>query len=207
MPPQTGSEPFTAVRPAGNVSVNATPDSAATVFAFAKLKAITEVSPTAMEVGINDLVMVGAVGATVMVAVLLVLPVPPCVELTAVVVLLLTPALAPVTVTLIVQEEIAAITPPVKVSKLPPETTRLPPQTAVVPFTAVRPAGSGSVKATPVKLTVLLGLLITKLNVAVPAKGIAEVENDLLMVGGALTTMTAVLLGLPVPRLEDSAEV
>lgn len=202
VPPQTGVLPFTAVMPDGSVSVKATPVNAAAVLLLVRVNDMVEVSPMATVVGENDFAIVGTVGATVIVAVLLTVPVPPCVELTAVVVLFLTPAVAPVTVTAIVQDEPAAIVPPVKVSRLPPLTTKLPPQTVDVPFTAVKPDGKGSVNATPVKPTVLLGLFTVIFSVAVPASAIADVENDFEIVGGALTTITATLLGFPAPRLE-----
>ena len=117
------------------------------------------------------------------------------------------PAVAPVTVTIMVQDVPDAKLPPVKVSKFVPVIVKLPPQTVVTPLTAVKPAGSGSVKATPVKLIALFGLLTTIDSVAVPVSAMAEVENDFEIVGGELTTITAVLLGLPVPRFEVSALV
>ena len=207
VPPQKALLPLAAVMPAGKLSLNATPVNVAAMLLLVSVKLMVDTSPTAMEAGENAFAMVGTVGATVMVAVLLTLPVPPWVEETVVVVLFLMPAVAPVTVTVMVHDEPAAIVPPVNVNKFDPVMTKLPPQTAVVLLTAINPAGKGSVKATPVKLIALFGLAITIVSVAVPDSAIAEVENDFEIVGGALTTITAVLLGLPVPRLEVSAVV
>src|SRR5215510_6447382 len=72
---------------------------------------------------------------TVRVAVLLVAPVPPLVELTAPVVLFFTPPVVPVTLTAIVQLPPAAIEPPVRLIEPDPAVAvTLPPQTPLKPL-------------------------------------------------------------------------
>ena len=86
-PPQEPVRPFgvETTRPAGRVSVNATPVSEIVVFGLLMVK-LSEVLPfTGMEAAPNDLVIVGGV-ATLRFAVA-VLPVPPFVEVTLPVVL------------------------------------------------------------------------------------------------------------------------
>jgi hypothetical protein len=77
VPPQKALLPLAAVMPAGKLSLNATPDNVAAVLLLVSVKLMVDISPTAIEVGENAFAMVGTVGATVMVAVLLTLPVPP----------------------------------------------------------------------------------------------------------------------------------
>jgi len=89
-------------RPAGRLSVKATPVKATFVFGLVMLK-LSEVVPFSGIVGApNVLVMLGGL-ATIKVAVLLVAPVPPLVELIAPVVLDTVPDCVPVTFTTIVQ--------------------------------------------------------------------------------------------------------
>jgi len=88
-------------KPDGKLSVTATPLKAVPVFGLVMVKVRVEVPLTATLVGEKALVMLGG-ATTVSVAVLLVAPVPPLVELTAPVVLDLLPAVVPVTLTEIV---------------------------------------------------------------------------------------------------------
>src|SRR5215831_8102232 len=117
------------------------------------VKLRVDVPATAMVVGLNDLEIEGG-ATTVIVAVLLVLPVPPSVELMVPVVLLCKPAVAPVTGTLKLQLAPGlAIDAPVSVI-LPVELTvvSVPPQVLVGPESAtVNPEGSVSVKVIPVR--------------------------------------------------------
>src|SRR5262249_47941052 len=87
--------------------------------------------------GTNDapkaLVIVGG-AATVIVAVLLVAPVPPLADVTAPVVLFLTPAVVPVTVIVKLQFPAAAIVAPLSVIVLPPVVVNVPPHCDVEPF-------------------------------------------------------------------------
>src|SRR5262249_61612692 len=83
----------------------------------------------------------------------------PSLELIAPVVLFFTPAVVPVTVTVIVQLAPAATDPPVNVNGLLPLIVRAPPHGVATPFRAVSPAGNVSVMATPVCATVPFGLV------------------------------------------------
>src|SRR5215471_14552706 len=94
-----------------------------------------------------------------MLAVLLVVPVPPLAEVTAPVVLFLTPAVVPVTVTLNVQVPAMPMDAPVRVIVLLPVVVSVPPHWDVEPLATVKPAGSVSVNPTPVNPTVVLGLV------------------------------------------------
>ena len=86
------------------MSVKATPvrSPAAVPLGFVIVKVSVEVEPTGICDGLNDLVIDGG-ATTVTVAVLLVVPVPPSVELMAPVVLLCNPEIVPVTGTVKVQ--------------------------------------------------------------------------------------------------------
>src|SRR5689334_7425022 len=89
------------VDPGGKLSEKLTPVRSTDAFGLVIVKLSTEVPLTGIEVGLNDFVTVGGL-ATVRVAEAL-LPVPPVVEVTLLVVLFLTPSVAAVTVTLKVQ--------------------------------------------------------------------------------------------------------
>jgi hypothetical protein len=105
-------------KPAGNVSLNATPVSAVPAFGFVIVKVSVLTPPTAIEFGENDLLIPGAV-LTVSVS-LPVLPVPPFVEVTLPVVFALAPAVVAVTLTATVQVPLAAIVPPEKLTDVFP---------------------------------------------------------------------------------------
>ena len=93
---------FAAVNPAGSVSVNPTPVNDAVEFGLVIVNVRLVVAPTAMFVAPNDFEIVGGAN-TVMLAVLLVAPVPPSLEVMTPVVFIFTPAVVPVTGTLKVQ--------------------------------------------------------------------------------------------------------
>jgi hypothetical protein len=147
------------VKPVGNVSVNATPVRA-TAFAagFVMVKVREVVAFRAMPVGLKTLAIEG--GATTLTLADAVPPVPPSVEVTLPVVLFLVPAVLPVTFTENVQEEDAAMVPPERLTTPEPAvavTVPLP-QVPVRPFgvETTRPAGSVSLKATPLSAVVVL---------------------------------------------------
>jgi hypothetical protein len=151
----------------------------------------------------NELPIVGG-ASTVRVAVLLVEPVPPLFELTALVVLFATAATLPVTVTETVQEPLAPTLAPVrlilfgaKVNKDPP------PQATDPPVATVRPAGKPSVNPTPVRSVPALGLVMVKLSKVVLPTGILLAPNASAIVGGASTVRVAVLLVEPVRSLDE----
>src|SRR5262249_36080557 len=66
----------------------------------------------------------------------------------------------------------------------------------------IRPAGSVSLKATPVSPTVVLLFWMVKLKLVEPFNGIEAAPKALLMVGGATTVIDAFAV-LPVPPLVD----
>lgn len=86
----------------------------------------------------------------------------------------------------------------------PPLVVSVPPQAAAVPFETVRPAGSTSVKATPVNATVLAGgLAIANPSDVVPFTLMSEGLKDFAIIGGATTNKVA----LPLPPLPPSFEL
>jgi hypothetical protein len=100
VPPQVAVGPELAtVSPAGSTSVTATPVSATVEFGFIIVN-VSEVVPLGgMFTAPNALLITG--GATTVIVAIAVLPVPPFVAVTAPVTLFFTPAVAPVTVTMI----------------------------------------------------------------------------------------------------------
>lgn len=200
-PPQVVIVPFGTVNPTGNVSVKLTPVIARVELVLVTVNISEVVPPTGTVAAPNALLIVGGL-ATVSVAVLLVAPVPPLVELTAPVVLFFTPAVAPVTVTVNVQVPPAATDPPVSEIVFVPVIVNVPPpQVLDVPLTTVRPVGSTSVTATPLSATVAFGFVIVKLRLVVAPNAMFGAPKALLIVGGATTVIVAVLLAVPVPPL------
>src|SRR5262249_42406630 len=117
-------------------------------------------------------------------------------------VLICFPAVVPVTFTENVQDALAAMVPPDKlITFVPAVAVMVPaPQDPVSPFGVeiTRPAGSVSLKATPVSATVRFGLVMVKLSEVDPFSGIVAAPNALAIVGGATTVMEAFDV-LPVP--------
>jgi hypothetical protein len=197
--------------PIGSVSVKATPvrSPAVVVFGLVMVKLRVDIPPLAIVDGVNILDIEGG-ATTVMVAVLLVPPVPPSLELIVPVVLLCRPAVAPVTGTLKVQVvglAPCASDPPLNVI-LPVEFTvvSVPPHALVGPESAtVNPEGSVSVKAMPVRSppAKLFGLVIVKFRFTNPPSATVEEANDFWIVGGPTTVRVAVLLFTPVPLSFD----
>lgn len=147
----------------------------------------------------NDLEIVGG-ASTFIVAVLLAVPVPPFVELTAPVVLFLAPAVVPVTVTVITQLLLEAMDPPVNAMVPGAVVVRVPPpQVVEVPLGTVRPDGNVSVNATPLSVVVVFGLVIVKVRTLVPFNGMVAASNDFEIAGAPITVSVAVLLVDPVP--------
>src|SRR5207237_5716895 len=179
------------------------PVSATVAFGLVSRKLMLTVPPSATVAAPKDLAIVGG-PTTVTVAVFDEAPAPVSFELIGPVVLFLTPAVAPVTVTVIVQLAPAARVPPVNVSVSPPVMTRLPPQVAVVPLGAVDRAGSVSVRATPVSAAVAFGLVSRKLMLTSPPNGMLAAAKDFAIVGGATTVTVAVFDVAPAP---DSFEL
>ena len=144
---------------------------------------------------------------TVRLAVLLVVPVPPSVDVIALVVLLFVPAVVPVTFTENVQDDPtageAARVPPLKLTlPLPATAVMVPaPQVPDRPFgvATTSPADRVSVKATPLSVLAVLGLVTVNDNEVLPFSGMLDVPNTLLTVGGATTVRFAVFDAKPAP--------
>jgi len=137
-----------------------------------------------------------------MVAVLLVAPVPPFDDVIAPLVLFLTPALVPVTVTATVQVPLAAIVPPLNDRVVSPGLgANVPPQDveAAGVLATANPDGRLSVNATPFSAVVVFGFVIVKVSTLVPPSGIVAASNDFAIVGGPTTVIVAVLLVAPAP--------
>ena len=199
-------------RPVGRLSVNAMPVKANPLLGFWMLK-LSEVVPFSGIVDEpNDLVKAGEL-ATVRVAVLLVAPVPPLVELTAPVVLVTVPDCVPVTFTTMVQVAPGvAMLPPVRLMLVEfAAAVTVPPQALVIPGVDAicNPLVNVSLNAIPFSALVLLaGLVIVNVTVVVPLRVIFAAPNALLIVGDATTFKVAVLLVVPVPpSVEEMAPV
>src|SRR5260370_1298156 len=161
-----------------------------------------------MLVGLNALEMV--TGATTRrVAVLLVAPVPPLVELTVPVVFDTVPATVPVTFTTIVHvlPGVAMVPPARLMVVVLAAAVTAPPQLLVTPgvLATCRPLVSVSLKAMPFSAVVLAaGLVMVKVRVVVPFSGIEAAPKALLMVGGATTAMVALAV-LPFPAVPSGS--
>src|SRR5262249_2712199 len=101
--------------PAGNASVNPTPVSATAGVGFGIVKVSDDVPPAGIDAGAKLLSIVGGDGGVTVSVAVAVLPVPPLVEVTAEVVLVLVPGVAPVTVSENVQLPPPAMLAPVSV--------------------------------------------------------------------------------------------
>ena len=157
-------------RLAGKLSVNATPTDASGLAGGLVIVIVKVLTPFGwMPVGLKALAIVGG-PSTFTEAVLLVVPVPPSVEVTWPVVLFFVPAVVPFTVSEKVQEPLAANVPPESVTLEGGPMTGVivpPPQEPVTVVEAnCNPAGRLSVKPIPVRPTPF-GLLTWKLIVVV----------------------------------------
>jgi hypothetical protein len=190
VPPQVLLSPLGVVttKPAGKLSVNATPVIETTLAAGFVMRKLSEVEPfTATLAAPKDFAMTGGL-ATVRFA-LAVLPVPPFVELTAPVVLVRLPDAVPVTFTTTVQVLFTATVPPVSDTLPEPAVAvTVPPHEFVRPLGVVTtsPAGSESVNATPVSATVFAGGFVTEsVSEVVPFSGTADAPKAFAIEGGA----------------------
>src|SRR6266849_4932579 len=188
-------------KPAGRLSVKATPVSAKLEFGLLMLN-VKLVEPfSGIVAAPKALLMVGGL-ATVSVAILLVVPVPPFVELIVPVVLSLVPEVVPFTSMLMVHVPLAARVPLARLIELEPATAvTVPPHTPTTLGAAAtcKPATSVSPKAMPFSVVPVFGLLIVNVMVDVPFTPIVVGENALLMVGAATTvtlSLQALLLSL-----------
>ena len=143
----------------------------------------------------KPLLIVGG-SSTVTVAVLLVVPVPPSVELIAPVVLLFNPEDVPLTLTVIVQLLLAANAPPLAklIAVVFCVAVTVPPQALLKPLgvATTRPLGRVSLKAMPESEAVVFGFAIVKVKLPDPLSGMVDDPNALLIVGGATTVILTV---------------
>lgn len=193
VPPQAVAVPLVTVNPVGNVSVTATPVSAA-VFAagLVMVKVSAEVALKAIDAGLNAAAIDG--GPSTLVLAEAVPPGPPSVEVTAPVVLFFVPTVVPVTLTANVQELLAATVPPERLTAPEPAVAVMVPlpQDPVKPLgvETTIPAGSVSVNATPEADVVLLFWSV-KLRLVEPFSGIVAAPNALPIDGGPMTVREA----------------
>lgn len=201
VPPHTVVVAFATDSPAGKTSVNATPVRA-TVFTagLAMVKPSDVVAFTAMELGAKLLAITG--GATTIILAEAATPAPPSLEVITLVVLFWRPAAVPVTFTAKLQELLAGNVAPDRLIALVACVAVIvpPPQAPVRPFGVeiTRPAGSASVKPTPVNPVVALGFWMVKLSVVVPFSGMLAAPNALAILGADRTVMLAFEV-FPVP--------
>jgi len=165
VPPQSLLTPLglATVRPAGKVSVKATPVSVTLGFGsllgftIVKLTDTVVFCPAALAE--NDFVMVGGVAALTVIDAVEVFPVPPSVEV-ACTLLTFTPIVVPVTLTENVHDALDARLAPDKLTEDAPGVAVIvpPPQVPVKPLgvATTRPDGRLSVNATPVSVTLVL---------------------------------------------------
>jgi len=138
-----------------------------------------------------------------------VLPVPPLVEPT-VTELVLSPVVEPVTLTVMVQLEPAVRLAPLKLTvDEPAVAVAVPPQEFVKLGVAAttKPAGSESVKLTPVNVVAVFGLLMENVNVVELPVKIGFAVNTFWMTGGATTVRDEVPYPLDVVFGPVSVEV
>jgi hypothetical protein len=135
----------------------------------------------------------------------------PTLDVTAPVVFILGPALVPLTLTEKTQEAPAASVAPESATELLPAVAVMvpPPQDPVRPFgvETTRPAGKVSLNPIPVSVTGLpAGLLIVKVRVLAPFRGIEDGVKVLEMVGVlGVTTVRVVVAPFPDPTLVERA--
>jgi hypothetical protein len=129
-------------------------------------------------------------------------PVPPSVEVTVPVTLVIAPAAVPFTLTLRVHDPLAGNVPPERLTDVEPAVAvAVPPQVFVNPFgvATTRPPVKASVKLTPLNEFEPLGLLIVKVNDVVPFTGMLAAPKFLTNPVAESTLRVAVLLTAPAP--------
>src|SRR5262249_20257759 len=169
-----------------------------------------DVPPSGIDAGAKLLVIPGALKAPkpVVSVALAVLPVPPLVEVTAVVVLVLKPVVVLVTLIENVQLVLAARGAPARLTLPLPAVAVMvpPPHDPVKPLgvATTSPAGNGSLNATPVSAVEALELVIVKVSADVPLREI-NVGAKLLAIAGGINapTVSVALALLPVPPLVE----
>ena len=204
-PPHVPDNPLgvATTKPAGNVSVNATPVKEVLALAFVIVKVRDVVAFTSIVPAPNVLVIEGG-ERTIKVAVE-VFPVPPLVEFTWTLFVSVPLAVAR-TLTLKLHEPLAAIVAPDKLT-MPLAAAAVivpPPHVPLSPLgvATTNPAGKLSVNATPVKEALALGFVIVKLKDVVPLRAMVPAPNVFVIEGGDRTINVAVEV-FPSPPLVE----
>jgi hypothetical protein len=208
VPVQVVTNPFgvATCKPAGRVSLNATPVSARLELGLLSVKVSEVFAFSRMLAAPKALVIVG--GAATLRFAEAVLPVPPLVEVTLPVVLVYWPAAAPVTVTANWHWLFAAMVAPVKAIPVGEVVVSVPPQTVADAFATVSPAGNVSVKATPVSATAFAaGFVIVNVSEVVAFKAMLLGLKALAIDGGATTLIEAEAVPPAPPSVEVTALV
>jgi len=190
--------------PPGSESANAIPLNPTVAFRLVSVKVRVVAPFSGMLEAPKFLLMVGG-PTTVNIAVLLLAPVPPSVEVIAPVVLALTPRIVPVTLIATVQEAPGVSEAPDKLMAPPPELAEgVPEQVLLNPLglATTTPDGKESEKAMLFSVTTELGLLMLKVRLVLPPTGMSEAPKALLMVAGS-PTFTVAEAVLPVPPLVE----
>src|SRR5689334_349992 len=178
----------------GSVSLNATPlrSPLTETFGLLMVKVRLVVPFSGTLAAPNSFAIVG--GATTVIEAFAVLPVPPLVEVTCTL-LVLSPAVVPVTFTTTVHDELGARLWPLRLTEEEPATAvTVPVQVPPTPFgvATTRPPGRLSVNATPVRVRFWLLLLsIVKVRLVVPFSGIVVAPKAFTMCGGLITVRFA----------------
>ena len=176
------------IRPAGSVSVKASPVSGIGFgLVSVKVRAVLLVPNTWICESANALVIVD--GTTTINVANPGLPLPPSIDVTWLVALFFLPPVVALIVTVIKHVLSGGSVPPVRLM-LPAVVVTIPPQAGVVPVeVTTSPAGRTSVKPTPVSEKVRFGLRILRVKVVVEPRGTVALPKALLMIGGAGTVV------------------
>jgi hypothetical protein len=202
VPPQLLVKPLgvETTMPAGRLSVKFTPVRLPVGSTLVTTKLNADVPLMVTAVGVKDFVMVGgASGAAAVTARVAdaVPPLPPWVDETAPVTLLLAPVVVPVTLTETEHDAVLASDPPVRLT-LPDAATAVtvPPHVFVIAGVAdtTNPDGRGSEKAMPLKAVVLFGFVSEKVNVDALFTMIEVGLNAFEIVGGPAVTVSVPLV-------------
>jgi len=191
-------------KPDGNVSEKPMPLTPDVVFRFMIVKVRVVLPFNGTLAPPNAWAIVGG-PITMRVAVLLVEPVPPSLDVMAPVVLFRTPKPTPVTFKEMVHDPPGVSDVLFMLREVAPEFAVTEPLQVVVRLLGVataNPAGRLSVKATLCKVTTVFTLVMVKFKLVEPPTGTDAAPNDLLIVGGAATVMPADAV-LPVPPLVE----
>src|SRR5258708_724252 len=184
VPPQVLVSPLgvATTNPAGRLSVNATPVSAMVLAAGLVMVKVSEVVPLSGRLAAPNALAIDG-GATTLMLAEAVPPVPPSVEVTFPVVLFCVPAAVPVTFTAKVHNVLCARVAPVKLMTFVACVAVIvpPPQLPTRPFgvETTRPAGSVSLKPTPVRVVPVLLFWMVKVKLVEPFSGMLAAPQAL----------------------------